>query len=90
MTKLKLCLLVCALNGVMAAQSSKAAVAPSPAAPKPDITHETDRAFTPSSDDLLADVQMTIRGNDRVGMVWWIPFEFWELSDESGKAAEAV
>lgn len=91
MTRLKISFLVCALATASCAQSPKSSTVASPVTPPKGQTAEAKAAvFKPTSDDLLADVQMTIRGNDQVGMVWWIPFEFWEISDESGRAAEAV
>jgi hypothetical protein len=91
MSQLKLSLLVCALGATMWAQSSKSTPTPSAAPASGQVAAEpAAAAFKPTTDDLLADVQMSIRGDHQVGMVWWIPFEFWEVSDESGKAAEAV
>lgn len=49
-----------------------------------------EKPFVPSTDDLLTDVQQSIKGEGRVGMVWWIPFEFWEASDKDGKTVEAL
>jgi len=35
---------------------------------------------TPSDPELIREVQVDVREKDYVGLVWWIPFEFWQIS----------
>lgn len=76
---LLLCFPVVAQSKVGAAPSApQTVVAGQPAAP---VVHTTD---TP---DAVRETQQGIREKDYVGLVWWIPFEYWEQT-AGAKAAE--
>lgn len=38
----------------------------------------------PSVEELTRECQQQVTGKDRVGFIWWIPFEFWEASARQG------
>lgn len=94
MSKLKICFFLGALVTAAWAQSKPSTpplpATPAKAAPTQAKPQEAEKSYKPDQDDLLADTQQSIRGENHVGMVWWIPFEFWEASDESGKTEEAL
>ena len=50
---------------------------------------ETSAADSSEVDDLLRETQKSVSGNHRIGVVWWIPTEFWEASAKRmGNSAE--
>lgn len=42
-----------------------------------DVTKQEVHTHTADEPDLLRETQLGIRQKDTVGLVWWIPFEFW-------------
>ena len=61
---------------VLFASAPALAADPPPAAPAP----ATDAASQVDIDELSSETQLSLRGKDVTGMVWWIPPEFWAAS----------
>jgi hypothetical protein len=68
----------------VSAQSQKE---PALTAPQGPVTSQSSVSpvHTPETPDLLRETQQGVREHDYVGMIWWIPFQYWE--HESGAQA---
>ena len=77
-----ICFAVALLTNPLSAQTTAAAPAQSEKTPVSQPSTPASQIHTADDPDLMREIQLSVHEKGVIGVVWWIPLQFWQISGE--------